>query len=897
MKKIFSIVMITFILVSQLFSLKDIAYSEESQTRDPYLSFKVNPNPIGSMQLVSLNVGIDSSFGELPNPSKICFDVPSVLIRQSSDFQNQQLPDYLTWLSTEDDGVNTHVCYELDTTGQQYFTFSIQFTSALLLEGAVESSYDFKSTLNDTVISKDTVLINPGTTGDPHFAKFRKFATDPVDGLGLLDLNYPNYNMYELVFNRDFSGEFQNVIIQDQLAAGTKLDESFPGWSEIPGNRVSVNGLRIYQIDVGIPSGQENRKYVTEEFLDAIVYDDKTEVFKVDLGIVPQNISYVVQYAVEVTDGSLGTYTNTATLTKAGSNAITKKSTEKIKSNGSGKGFFEKAVDKTEITLPDRDLTYNLKVGGVGYTLPSGTIFFDYLPEGVVFKAIQSDNNKTFELVSVEGNKVTFKTTKELVNYTENLFFDVSYEGNSFPETLNNTAYIEKDTGTYYSNTVSTLVKRNQSAVLTKKDDVNGQGLQGAKFNLYSESDELVRENLITDENGTIVVDQLAPGAYKFIETEAPDGYILDETPVEFEITTSQLEPIQVTKTNKKIEGEAILTKKDDVNGQGLQGAKFNLYSESDELVRENLITDENGTIVVDQLAPGVYKFIETEAPDGYILDETPVEFEITTSQLESIQVTKTNKKIEGEAILTKKDDVNGQGLQGAKFNLYSESDELLRENLITDENGTIVVDQLAPGAYKFIETVAPDGYILDETPVEFEITTSQIEPIQVIKTNKKIVNKVILKKTANTSNGQRLEGAVFKLVDINGKELENRLSTNQEGEIIVENLEPGVYQFIEVKAPKGYELDSTPVSFVITNNQIDTLMLNKVNKKNSEDLEVGSSVENPNTSNSSDSKKQNRITHKIPALGESSQSILLFSGFSLLFISLILIMGKNNKK
>ncbi|MDT2012954.1 MSCRAMM family protein [Carnobacterium divergens] len=800
MKKFFSILMILFVLLSQVFSLKDIVFSEENQPKVPYLSFKVNPNPIGSMQLVSLNIGIDSSFGELPNPSKICFDIPSLLIRQSSDFQNQQLPDYLTWLSTENDGDNTHICYELDTTGQQYFTFSIQFTSAMLLEGTVDPSYDFTATLNDTVISKDTVMIHPGTTGDPHFAKFRKFATDPVDGLGLLDLNYPNYNMYELVFNRDFSGEFQDVVIQDQLAKGTQLDASFPGWSEIPGNRgVSVNGLRVYQIDGSVPIGQENRKYVTEEFLDAIAYDDKAEAFKVDLGIVPQNMSYVVQYAVEVTDGSLGTYTNTATLTKEGSNTITKQSTEKIKSNGSGKGFFEKAVDKTEITLPDRDLTYNLKVGGVGYTLPAGTIFFDYLPEGVVFKGIKSDSNKTFELVSVEGNKVTFKTTKELVNYTENLFFDVSYEGNSFPETLNNTAYIEKDTGTYYSNTVSTLVKGNRSAILTKKDDINGQSLKGAHFDLYNQSNELIKEDLTTNENGIIMVDNLEIGIYHFIETVPPEGYILDETPIIVEILNSQVEPVQVVKTNKKMVGAVQLTKKDNLNEQSLKGAYFNLYNASDELVKEALITDENGLVAVDNLEPGVYQFVETKAPDGYLLDETPVVFEIIASQTEPVQVSKTNKKMLGEVILTK---------------------------------------------------------------------------------------------TADTNNGKKLEGAVFELKDSNGIVLKNQLSTNSQGELTVKDLEPGDYQFVETKAPKGYELDEMPIYFTIATNQTQTIRVNKVNKK-SNTVENETSDDKTNSPNLPVDKNQANKQNQIPALGESPQSMLAFLGISTLFISIILIMGK----
>lgn len=651
MKKSMSILMLFFIVLAQSFSLGKTVFSEDNQTKAPSLSFQVSPNPIGSLQEVSLNVNIDSSFNELPNPSMICFDVPSILIRQSSDFKNQILPDYLNWVSTDDDGTNTHVCYQLDPTGQQYFEFSIQFTSDLLLEGQVLPEYDLSATLNEVTTVKDTVKTNSDNLGEPHFAKFRKFATDPVDNLGLLDLNFPNYNTYELIFNRDFSGEFQNVKIKDQLAAGTKLDTTFSGWKEIPGNKDAVKGLRVYQIDETIPAGQENRQYVTEKFANKIAYDEATGIFDVDLGTVSQSISYVVQYAVEVTDGSLGTYTNTATLERDTNILISKTSTEKIKSNGSGKGFFEKSVDKLELFLPDRLLTYMLKIGGVGYSLPKGTIFFDYLPEGVTFKEVNSKTGDGFELVSIEENKVTFKTTKELTNYSEILYFDVEYQGDIFPQTLNNTAYIQKDTGTYYSNTVKTEVKGNQSVILTKSDADNQKVLAGAHFDLYTKSGDVIKSDLISNTEGIITVEGLDIGAYYFIETRAPEGYILDETPIHFEITESQSEPVHVNKFNKAEIvnlGKVILTKTDAVHtDEKLKGAVFRLQDSTGKSIKENLISSEIGEIVVEGLEPGNYQFVETKAPEGYVLDSTPVNFTIVGNSNEIVTVIKKNRLLD----------------------------------------------------------------------------------------------------------------------------------------------------------------------------------------------------------------------------------------------------------
>ncbi|MDT1957201.1 SpaA isopeptide-forming pilin-related protein [Carnobacterium divergens] len=805
MKKIVAYLTLFLMLLSPVASFDEIVFSEELQPRTPNLSFQVTPDPIGSMELVSLNVNIDSSFNELPNPAKICFDVPSILVRQSSDFKNQELPDYLTWLNTKDDGTITHICYQIDTAGQQYFSFSIQFTSALLMEGAVEPRYDITATLDEVATVTDTVSTKPSNTGNPHFAKFRKFATDPIDGLGLLDLNFPNYNTYELVFNRDFSNDFQNVKIQDQLATGTKLNASFPGWSEIPGNRVSINGLRIYQVDETIPPDQENRKYVTEQFVDKIIYNEESGRFDVNLGDVPKNISYIVQYAVEVSDGTLGTYTNSATLTRDLDVSITKTSTEKIKSNGSGKGFFEKGVDKKELTLPDRLITYQLKVGGEGYTLPAGTIFFDYLPEGVVFKGLKSNVNDTFELVSIEDNKVTFKTTKELVNYTEDLLFETEYISDVFPINLNNTAYIQKDTGTYYSNTVSTNIEGNHSVILTKKEEGNGNVLKNAHFDLYNSSGMVIKKDLTTNQEGQIVVEDLALGSYQFIETVAPNGYILDETPISFEITDSQQEPIQVSKINKKILGNVLLTKTAETSdGKKLEGAIFKLQ-------------DSNGT--------------------------------------------------------------------------------LLKENLVTNSEGELFVDGLQPGSYQFIETVAPNGYILDETPISFEITDSQQEPIQVSKINKKILGNVLLTKTAETNDGKKLEGAIFKLQDSNGTLLKENLVTNSEGELFVDGLLPGSYQFIETKAPDGYKLDINPVEFTINGDMEETVMVNKTNSLLSKVPEEEPHTESlPNQDLPTD-KNDFDNTNSLPLLGESVQSIASFLGLSILFIIGMLLSIRKKRK
>ncbi|WP_280634368.1 prealbumin-like fold domain-containing protein, partial [Clostridium perfringens] len=73
--------------------------------------------------------------------------------------------------------------------------------------------------------------------------------------------------------------------------------------------------------------------------------------------------------------------------------------------------------------------------------------------------------------------------------------------------------------------------------------------------------------------------------------------------------------------------GKVVLTKKDSQNGNVLKGAVFNLQNQKGEDIKTNLTTDENGQIVLNDLAPGDYQFVEIEAPNGYELDKTPVKF------------------------------------------------------------------------------------------------------------------------------------------------------------------------------------------------------------------------------------------------------------------------------
>ncbi|MFT8879270.1 MAG: SpaA isopeptide-forming pilin-related protein [Oenococcus sp.] len=358
------------------------------------------------------------------------------------------------------------------------------------------------------------------------------------------------------------------------------------------------------------------------------------------------------------------------------------------------------------------------------------------------------------------------------------------------------------------------------SATLTKKDEA-GNPLSGAIFKVVDKNGKDVQTGLTTGSDGKVTVANLAPGQYEFVETQAPIGYILNQTSVAFTIqTAAKGQPVQVDASDNFInyQGSATLTKTD-ADGHPLAGAEFKVLDSKGNTVISKLVSDETGKVTATHLAPGDYSFVETKAPAGYVLNTTPTSFTIAASAKGEPQVVVASEgfiNYKGSATLTKKDEA-GNPLAGATFKVVDKNGKDVQTSLISDAKGHVTVTDLAPGDYSFVETKAPKGYILNTTKAEFTIAASAKGAPVTVKMPQDFVNyqgSAVLTKT--DAQGNPLAGAEFKLVDQTGRTIKSGLVSDKNGLVKVDHLAPGKYQFIETKAPAGYKLNDKAVSFVI---------------------------------------------------------------------------------
>ena len=269
---------------------------------------------------------------------------------------------------------------------------------------------------------------------------------------------------------------------------------------------------------------------------------------------------------------------------------------------------------------------------------------------------------------------------------------------------------------------------------------------------------------------------------------------------------------------NKPSTGKVKIKKVDSNNdNKKLVGAKFKIEDLNGKIVGE-LVTNEEGEVISKDLPIGNYTLVEVEAPKGYELLKEKITVKIEKDAEVEIKI--GNKKLPdpmGKMKLVKVDisDKNKK-LAGAKFHIEDAKGKVVGE-LITDEKGEMISKDLPIGNYTLVEIEAPKGYELLKDKIAVKIEKDTVVEIKI--ENKKLpdpTGQFEIEKVDDKDSELKLKGAVFQVLDKEGKEL-SRLITDEKGKVISNQLAIGKYTIKEIKAPNGYMLLRDPIEIEIT--------------------------------------------------------------------------------
>ncbi|MDA2037326.1 SpaA isopeptide-forming pilin-related protein [Bacillus cereus] len=188
------------------------------------------------------------------------------------------------------------------------------------------------------------------------------------------------------------------------------------------------------------------------------------------------------------------------------------------------------------------------------------------------------------------------------------------------------------------------------------------------------------------------------------------------------------------------------------------------------------------------------------------------------------------NKPSTGK-VKIKKVDSNNEKLLGAKFHIEDSNKKVVGE-LVTDEKGEAISKEIPIGNYTLVEVEAPKGYELLKDKIAVKIEKDVVVEIKIA--NKKLpdpTGQIEIEKVDDKDINLKLKGAVFQVLDKEGKEV-SRLTTDEKGKVISDQLALGKYTIQEIKSPNGYMLLRDPIEIEIIE-EVRTQKLTVKNVKN----------------------------------------------------------------
>lgn len=547
----------------------------------------------------------------------------------------------------------------------------------------------------------------------------------------------------------------------------------------------------------------------------------------------------------ELTDLVPGTYT--VTENTEGKYAKQNSKTVKVESGKTATVSFANVLKKWKLTITKTDAETKTTQGNATV---AGAVYGIYNNGKLVDKYTTDKNGSFTTSYYVCGDNWTLKEIEPSEGYLlDETEYHIGAEAKNY--TVENNSI---------SMGVTEDITKGKIAIIKHTDDGSTKietPEKGAEFQVYLKSSgsyakakDTERDLLTCDEYGFAETKDLPYGTYTVHQIKGWDG---TEFIKDFDVFINENgKTYKYLINNAGLESYVKIVKVDSETGKQIPyaGAGFQIYDPDGKLVTmkytyptvteiDTFYTNSEGYLITPEALPyGIgYSVVEVQAPYGYILDSTPVYFDITAEKISEengVTIVKTEKKntpqkgtitvektgeifsnvtSSGEKEIVYQPEYSLNSLSGAVFEIYAEEDittpdgtvrvkkDTLVDTITTEQNGTATSNELYLGKYRVVETVAPNGTVLNKTVNHIELTYSGQN------------EKVTSTSTSFTNDRQKVIIDLTKILEQNEK---FNIGSNDE----ILNVSFGLYADEDLKASNGTVIPENGLLEIITCNE-----------------------------------------------------------------------------
>ena len=370
------------------------------------------------------------------------------------------------------------------------------------------------------------------------------------------------------------------------------------------------------------------------------------------------------------------------------------------------------------------------------------------------------------------------------------------------------------------------------------------RGLDGAKFNIYRDG-QIVGSD-VTQNGGIIEVKDVTKGLWSFVETEAPEGFCADSTPISVYVdTTDGDKQYTVTAENYALPDMKI-TKRDAMSGKPIAGTVFSIKSVTGSY-STSVTTGTDGSATLSAIPAGVYVVREESVPEPYIVTNT--EQTVALRPGKTSEVTFVDYEKPGLEIV-KKNIANGEPIEGVTYRI-EQIDGSFSTSATTDNHGRIFLESIPVGSYKVTEINVPNHVILCPIPQEVALKpgeTSTVTFFNALKPSLEI-------RKVDSVTGDPVKGAKFQIWYASNHTDTGELNdlgtyfSDASGKIILPEIKDGWYKVTELEPASGYAIKEAATqecfisggeSKVLTfeNTPLSAIIIRKVDSESGQPLE-----------------------------------------------------------